>query len=85
MWLIYNGCVFVCVLSEREGEAGATGGAEGKTKGSHRPAEDAAGRSGALRLSGGQLRLAATVRRHGEAEGVEMQTCVTLHVSRLTS
>lgn len=68
--------VYLCVpLSEREGEEGAPGGSEGKTEGSHLPAEDAAGRPGALRLSGGQLRLAAAVCRHGEAEGEEVQTC----------
>ncbi len=63
--------IIMCVvlLSEWEGEEGAAGGSKAKTEGSHFPAEDTAGWSGAFRLPGGQLRLAATVRRHGEAEG----------------
>ena len=64
-----NHSVCVSVLSEREREEGAPGGSERKTEGSHFPTEDPAGRPGALRLSGGQLRLAAAVCRHGETEG----------------
>lgn len=67
-------CVFL--LSEWEGEEGTSGSTEGKTEGSHFPAEDAAGWSWALCLPGGKLRLTAAVRRHGETEGgfVSMQT-----------
>jgi len=73
-------CVCVCVLSDGEGEEGALGGSEEEAEGSHLPAEDAAGRSGALRLPGGQLRLAAAVRRHGEAEGGAVGPIPALHV-----
>ena len=54
---------------EREGEAGTPGGPEREAEGSDRPAQDPARRSGAVCLSGGQLRLTAPVGGHGETKG----------------
>ena len=55
--------------AEREGEERASGGPEREAEGPHHPAENAAGRPGALCLPGGQLRLPASGCSDGETEG----------------
>lgn len=60
----------VCVtLSDGKGEERTSGGPAREAERSDLSAEDAAGRPGEIRLPGGELRFAATVGGHGEAEG----------------